>query len=149
LVGQALVFASGPLGALAGGYLAAKLAEKPALWHALGVSILSLASAFLLVTYWYDPASEGLRPQTLVSWILIMLAAPSGAWICRRLEDTAQMPYRLQSKESQLFLNLLAYVRHDTETAERLIEYESKHTPQASRAALIQNAIERLDRDRR
>jgi hypothetical protein len=147
--GQALVFLASPLGALAGGYLAARMSGKWSIWLPLSTAILSLFTAFLLVTRWYDPLSAGPRPLTTASWVLVVLAALFGAWLCRRLEEGIRLPLLSKPKERQLYNDLLAHVRHDVDTAERLVEYERRRNPLSNRATLIQNAIERLDRDRR
>lgn len=148
-----LLFLAAPLGAFAGGYLAARLANQDALrrslWHGLLVSALSLASALLLEAYWHDLATEPLRPLALVSWLVLLPAGPLGAWLWNRLARQARQPVLLHNTEQQLYLDLLARVRHDINVAERLIEYERRRRPQAKRIELIQTALYHLDRDNR
>jgi hypothetical protein len=48
-----------------------------------------------------------------------------------------------------LYQNLLAKVMHDREIVERLIEYERRYTPNASREELLRGAIIRWERDNR
>ena len=62
-----------------------------------------------------------------------------------------QIPTRsiTAGEESMLYRKLLSMNLGNKAQANRLIEYERRLAPYASRAALIQNAIERLDYDRR
>ncbi len=52
-------------------------------------------------------------------------------------------------RANRLYDQLLRRVRMDRETADRLVEYERRRTPSASREALVRNALDRLNRDRR
>jgi hypothetical protein len=51
--------------------------------------------------------------------------------------------------EGRLYRTLLQQAGGDPETVSRLIEYELKRRPGATRDQAIQSAIGRLDRDRR
>ncbi len=55
----------------------------------------------------------------------------------------------LISNERGQFDRLLAKTGGDPQVAERLIAFERKRAPQATRAELIRRAIERLELDRR
>ena len=52
-------------------------------------------------------------------------------------------------RESESYLRLVQLTRGDRAQAERLIEYERSRNPIATRSELIQDAIDRLLRDRR
>ena len=52
-------------------------------------------------------------------------------------------------RANQSYQQLLRRVRMDRDLADRLIEFERRRTPRASREALIRSAIERLSRDNR
>jgi putative membrane protein (TIGR04086 family) len=161
LLGQVILFLAAPIGAFGGGYLAARVAQRREVQHGALVSLLSLVSAVLLEAYWHDLATESVRPAALASWALMMLTGPLGAWLCARslaqarliglfgrLPDPRKKTLR-QLDEKQLYFELLARVRHDIDVAERLIAYEARRKPRAGRAVWIQDAIERLDRDKR
>lgn len=153
LLMNVLLFLAAPLGAFAGGYLAARIAGQAVLrrtmWHGLLVSALSLASAVLLEAYWHDLATEPLSLTALISWLVLLPAGPLGAWLWDHLAQQARQPVLLHNSEQQLYLELLARVRHDINVAERLIEYERRRRPQAKRIELIQTALYHLDRDNR
>ncbi|HEX5808494.1 MAG TPA: hypothetical protein VFY25_07490, partial [Anaerolineales bacterium] len=65
--------------------------------------------------------------------------------------DDGPIPNPPPSSEPEIspYENLLRMVGRDAATAERLIEYERRSAPNASRDELIQRAIERLLQDRR
>jgi hypothetical protein len=146
--GQLLLFLAGPLGALAGGALAAHLASGWPLRHGLAVACASLASAYLLEAVRRDLTTDPLTAAALFSWALILAAGPLGAWLPGQLSNL-HLPSRGGRNEKQLYNTLLMRVRYDPATAERLIEFERRRLPTARRAAWIENAIERLDHDRR
>ena len=56
-----------------------------------------------------------------------------------------QEQWKVRGWEDLLYQDLLRKVRFNRSAANRLIEYEKKQDPQASRLKLIQNAIERWD----
>lgn len=147
--GQFLVSAAAPVGALAGGYLAAVLAREKVFIHGLAVALPSLLSAILLETFWFDPFSQPLRPATVFNWIALLLAGVLGAWIWSRTNAIRRFPSWPKPGQQRLYNDLLPLVRHDINTAERLIDYERRRIPNATREQLIKNAIDRLNRDRR
>jgi hypothetical protein len=57
--------------------------------------------------------------------------------------------YSLPSTEDELYQLLVRRCFGDKELVERLIELESKRSPHATRATLIQHALNRLTRDNR
>jgi hypothetical protein len=54
-----------------------------------------------------------------------------------------------KQNDRQQYQELLARVRHNIDTAERLIDYERRRRPNATRAQWIDSALSRLDRDNR
>lgn len=148
---QALLFAAGPLGALAGGFLAARIAQERVAWHGLGVSILSLASIFLFEAYWRDLGSQPVGLATAASMALALGTGPLGALIWQRWQVSASGLASLPGPvdEKRLYYDLLSRVRHDIDAAERLIAYEARRRPKGSRAEWIASALYHLDRDNR
>lgn len=145
LPGRVVLFLSGPAGALAGGYLAAFNAKRKPGIHGLVVGLLTIGSAFSLETHW-------LETLTWMNALLIVLAGTAGDLIYTKLNERRQqfeLPRWLALREEDLYQDLLAKVRYDRETAERLIAFERQQAPQAGRSLLIQNAIERWLRDNR
>jgi hypothetical protein len=152
LSGQVLLFLSGPIAALAGGYLASASAKRNPGFHGFLVGILTIGSALLLETHWREVTTALLGE--LVAWVngmLIVLAGAAGGFIYTKLDRQQQvkLPRWLTLREEDLRQDLLAKVGYDQETAERLIAFERGKTPGASRSMLIQNAIERWMRDNR
>jgi hypothetical protein len=49
----------------------------------------------------------------------------------------------------RLYQNLLNKVRGDAHLAQRLIDYERQRAPHASEGQIVQNAIDRWERDNR
>jgi hypothetical protein len=146
--GRAVLFISGPLGALAGGALAARLAPGRPAWHGLGVAAASLVSAYLLEAVRRDLSADPLTTAILASWALILTAGPLGAVLPTRLSGM-RLPSSRAGRERRLYNTLLMRVRHDPATADRLIDLERSRFPNRTRAQWIENAIERIDRDRR
>jgi hypothetical protein len=150
---QIFVWASGPIAALLGGYLAGVLARRRVLLNGLGVGLLSLAPAYLFEAYRHDLAHEPVGIAALSSWAVMIACGALGGWIYARLSlraaEQALFAPRPRAKENQLYQELLSLVRHDSATAERLIDLERRRSPKLARDALIQNAVERLRRDRR
>ena len=83
--------------------------------------------------------------------ILIIFAGVCGAWIYEKtsLNLEWQDQWKVRGWEDLLYQDLLRKVRFNGSAANRLIEYERKQDPQASRLKLIQSAIERWERDNR
>lgn len=149
--GQALLWLASPLGALAGAALAAFVMKGKGLAVGLGVGVLSLIPAYLLEAFWLNLASQGPGWRALTSWAAAVIAGALGGWLWEHSGRRLRVPWleaRLPS-EKDLYYELLAHVHHDIDLAERLVEYERKRTPNLGRAALIRNALERLERDRR
>ena len=150
---QGVLWVAGPLGALAGGYLVALLSRQRVLLHGLLVGLATLVSAYFLEAYWQDLSTQPLGIATLAGWIVIVACGVLGSWLWESLNRRSVVKALFlplaHSSEQSLYLELLSRVRHDINTAERLIELERHRNPKLARAALIQNALEQLERDRR
>jgi predicted nucleic-acid-binding Zn-ribbon protein len=150
--GKTVLFLSGPLGSLVGGFVCASIAKvHPKLVGGI-VGVLSLPVMVLLATHWIQ-----ITPTLLFSlWslgigVLIVLSGVCGGWLNLRFSqnDGWQEQWKVRGWEDLLYQDLLRKVSFNGPIADRLIEYERKQQPEASRLKLIQNAIERWERDNR
>ena len=145
-----ILFCAGPLGALAGGYLAGVLAKQRPIANGIAVGIVTIGFSLLFESHWQQVnATFLLQPVTWLGWIAIALSGVGGSLLYMRLSAQATLPQWIVVPEAELYRDLLAKVRSDSQTAERLIAFERQKTPQASRRTLIQNAIERWLQDNR
>jgi hypothetical protein len=92
-----------------------------------------------------------LSPWVLVAGLLTILAGVCGGWLNEMLAQHSDWmeKWRVHGWEDMLYQDLLRKVRFNGSIADRLIEYERKQDQQACRLKLIQNAIERWERDNR
>ncbi|NNJ09470.1 hypothetical protein EKD04_003915 [Chloroflexales bacterium ZM16-3] len=74
---------------------------------------------------------------------------PDHAPTPRRPTAPPASPAGAADPEEQLHKALLRKVRGNRETAERLIQFEARKAPGASRSTLMRNAIERWEQDNR
>jgi len=150
--GKAVLFLAGPLGSLVGGYVCAGLAHRDAKLIGGLVGVLSLPVAALLTTHWVQVTlTLLLSPWSLGVGLLIVLAGVFGGWLNLRFTRNVdwQEKLKVRSWEDMLYQDLLRKVRFNGSIADRLIAYERKQEPEASRLKLIQNAIERWEWDNR
>ena len=150
--GKMILLLSGPLGALVGGYICAGLARHNVKILGGLVGLLALPASVLLATHWVRVKLTLLiHPWVLGVGILIILAGVCGGWIFEKtsLNLEWQEQWKVRGWEDLLYQDLLRKTRFNGSAADRLIEYERKQDPQASRLKLIQNAIERWERDNR
>jgi len=144
--------AAGPVGALVGGYVTAGLARQRALLTGLVVGAMALPVLLLLSTRWVQVTLPVLlSPWILGSGLLTLVAGLAGGWLNQALvQDTSwREKWKVRGWEDLLYQDLLRKVRFNGSIADRLIEYERKQDPQASRLTLIQSAIQRWERDNR
>ena len=129
-----------PLGALLGGYWAGQQRSERAWLYGLFAVLLELLAAYLL---------SGL-PASPIPLVLTLVFGPLAAEVAARggLRGL-NLGGRLPGREDRLYQTLLMRVRQDRYTADRLIDFERRRAPNAPRAKLIADAIERIDRDRR
>lgn len=150
--GKAVLFVSAPIGALAGGYVSGGIARQRPTLYGLAVGMLSIGNAILLETYWRAVTLQSLlEPGALLNWALILLAGLAGAKIAvdrHKQHILEELFFPAQSAE-ELYQDLYAKVGHDHEIVERLVEFERRKTPEATRTTLLKNAIRRWERDNR
>ena len=149
-IAKIFLYLAGPLGALVGGYVCAGLARQNEKLLGGLVGVLSLFASILLATHWVRLKLAILfNPGILGVGLLIILAGVCGGWLYEKYShrEEWQEKWRVRGWEDLLYQELLRKVRFNGSTANRLIEYERDLDPQANRLKLIQNAIERWDRD--
>jgi len=150
--GRVVLIITGPLGALAGGYVGEGVARRyPLLLGAL-VGLLALPILALFATHWVAVTASFLLSLTaLLGGVFTILGGAGGSWLNARFtQDTGwQEKWRVRGWEDLLYQDLLRRVRFNGSAADRLIEYERQLSPDAPRYKLIQNAIERWERDNR
>jgi hypothetical protein len=143
---------AGPLGSLVGGYVCAGLARQNVKFLGGLVGVLSLPVSVLLATHWVRvKLAIFLNPWLLGAGLLIILAGICGGWLYEKYSQRGdwQEKWRVRGWEDLLYQDLLRKVRFNGSAADRLVEYERKLDPQASRLKLLQNAIERWEKDNR
>jgi hypothetical protein len=152
VIGAVILFLGGPVGALAGGYVSGGMTPDRAVLFGGMIGLLSLPLLLLFTTHWVEvTASFLINPIVLGSGVATILAGIAGGWLHIKLSVDTSWKERLQVRgwEDLLYQDLLRKVRFNGSAADRLIEYERKQNPNASRLKLIQNAIERWERDNR
>jgi hypothetical protein len=143
---------AGPVGTLLGSYVAAGIGRPQTGWLGAIVGILTLPILVLLATHWVEvtPAFS-LNLWVMLSGGLTIFAGLIGAWLHYKFsQDIAwKEKWRVRGWEDLLYQDLLRKVRFNGSIADRLIEFERKQDPDATRLELIQKAIDRWDRDNR
>jgi hypothetical protein len=147
-----ILYLAGALGSLVGGYVCAGLARQNVKLLGGLVGVLSLPVSVLLATHWVNvKLAIQLNPVLFIIGLLIIIAGVCGAWIYEIFSNKEdwQEKWKVRGWEDILYQDLLRKVRFNGSAADRLIDYERKLDPQASRLKLIQNAIERWESDNR
>jgi predicted RNA-binding Zn-ribbon protein involved in translation (DUF1610 family) len=151
-LGKAVLFLAGPVGALVGGYVSASLAKLyPKLLGGL-VGAFTLPVLALFSTHWVQVnLSLLITPWMLLAGLVTILAGVGGGWMNVKSSGNADWKEKWQVRgwEDLLYQDLLRKVRFNGSAADRLIDYEHKQDPLASRLKQIQNALERWERDNR
>ncbi len=150
--GTALLLFAGPIGTIVGSYVAAGIDHRYSRWLGLLIGILALPVLVVLATHW-----EVINLRFILNlWVVLsglatVLAGVLGGWLNDKLtRDTGwKERWQVRGWEDFLYQDLLRKVRFNGSAADRLIEYERRQDPQADRLKLIQNAIERWERDNR
>jgi hypothetical protein len=151
-VGKAVLFLVGPVGALVGGYVGSSLARQHSTLLGGLVGVFTLPVLALFSTHWVQVNLNLLiSPWMLLAGLLTILAGVGGGWINGKSSGNADWKEKFQVRgwEDLLYQDLLRKVRFNGSIADRLIDYERKQDPLASRLKLIQNAIDRWERDNR
>jgi hypothetical protein len=150
--GRAILLLAGPFGVLVGAYVATAMHRRHNRLMGVLVGVLTLPALVLLATYWVQVTPAVL--YSLTSVLLGFVTLITG-YLGGRLNETFapgsdwKEKWKVRGWEDMLYQDLLRKVRFNGAAADRLIEYERKQDPQATRLKLIQSAIERLDRDSR
>lgn len=150
--GAAVLLLAGPLGGLAGGYVGEGVAQRSPLLLGGLVGALALPVLALLATHWVElTTSFLLGPWALLAGLFTILGGAAGGWLNARFTQDSEWKekWKVRGWEDLLYQDLLRRVRFNGSTADRLIEYERRQDPDAPRFKLIQNAIERWERDNR
>ena len=154
-----------PLGTLAGGYYVGRTHAYQPILHSLVASLLAVLVLFVL---------RQLPTLSLVLLTLSILAGPFGAWWAIQSPISARGtpfmprggypsqrrpprrgwrnplgPFFSRMRANRLYDELERRTRFDPGAADRLIDFERRRTPYASRETLIRNALERITRDNR
>jgi hypothetical protein len=149
---RAVLLMAGPLGVVLGSYVAAGIVHQHTRWLGAIVGILTLPILVLLATHWVE-VNPGLLLNlwVMLSGVLTVLAGLLGGWLHNKFsQDTGwKEKWRVRGWEDLLYQDLLRKVRFNGSIADRLIEFERKQDPDATRLELIQKAIERWERDNR
>jgi hypothetical protein len=152
VTGIVILILAGPLGALAGSYVSGEIKPDHAALFGGIIGILVLPLLLLFATHWVEVTAVFLlNPLVWVSGLATILTGTFGGWLHLKLSgDTAwKEKWQVRGWEDLLYQDLLRKVRFNGSAANRLIEYERKQDPEASRLKLIQNAIDHWERDNR
>lgn len=151
-IARVILFLAGPLGSLVGGYVSAGTAKRYTILLGGLVGVFLLPVLVLLTTHWVQVTLTLLfNPWILLTGFSTILAGVAGGWINSNfIQNQAwQEKWKVRGWEDILYRELLRRVRFNGSIADRLIDYERRQQPQASRLQLIQNAIERWEKDNR
>ncbi len=141
-----------PLAVFVGSYVAAVIHHRYSTLQGALVAVLALPVMALSATHWVEVnRSFLLNPWVVLTGCLTIFSGLAGGWLHYKLaHDTGwKEKWQVRGWEDMLYQDLLRKVRFNGSAADRLIEYERRQDPQASRFKLIQNAIERWERDNR
>jgi hypothetical protein len=146
-IGRLILTIGSLLGALVGGYIGAATAKRSPRFVGFVISIFTILSVLLFETRWSDVnLSNLLRPFPLLEAALIILAGVTGGMLFEWLESRAELEGHSLPAEDSLYKELLVRVRYDWDVADRLIEFERKKYPTATRVELIQRALDSIER---
>jgi hypothetical protein len=151
-ISKVVLFTAGPLGAFVGGYVCAGLVNRHPLLLGGLIGVLSFPVSVLLTTYWIKVTLDVLVSLWMVlAALLTILGGIAGAWLYEKFLQSGDWRerWKIRGWEDMFYQDLLRKVRFNGSAADRLIEYERKQEPGASRLKLIQSAIERWERDNR
>jgi hypothetical protein len=149
---KAILLLAGPFGALVGAYVGTNLNKQRSRLMGGIVGVFTIPVLVLFATYWVEVTPRLLfSPLGALVGFLTILAGVAGGWITEIFSPQSdwQEKWKVHGWEDLFYQDLLRKVRFNGSAADRLIEYERKQDPSASRLKLIQNAIERWERDNR
>jgi hypothetical protein len=152
IAGIVVLFLAGPVGALVGGYVIGGLRPRNAVFRGGIIGTLAVPVLVLFATHWVEVTPGFLvSPLAWLAGLSSILAGAAGGWLHFKFSQNVDWKEKWQVRgwEDLLYQDLLRKVRFNGSAADRLIDYERRQDPQASRLKLIQNAIERWERDNR
>jgi hypothetical protein len=152
LWGKIILYIAGPFGTLVGAYVGTGLFKRR--YKLLGgvVGVFTLPVLALLATHWVLVTFSLLvSPLGLLLGFLTIFAGVVGGWLAEYFapENELKEKRKVYGWEDLLYQDLLRKTSFNSSAADRLIDYERKQDPTASRLRLIQSAIERWERDNR
>ena len=149
--GRGILLFSAPIGAAAGGYVAAAMDKEKPRFIGGWIGGLSIISAIVLAGV--DSAQVGgwFGAETIPLWLFTVLAGFFSAEFWRRQQRdlVVQQLFGDFPDEEVLYADLMEKIGYDEQRAERLIEFERQYMPNATRRTLIESAINRWERDNR
>jgi hypothetical protein len=148
--GKLVLLLAGPLGAWVGSYVAAGIHHRHVWWLGALIGLLVLPVLALFATRWVENILAVLLNPWGIAWgVLTVLLGVLGAWMHYKLvQDTGwKEQWQVRGWEDLLYQDLLRKVRFNGSAVDRLIEYERRQNPNASRLQLIQNAIDHWEHD--
>ena len=136
-------------GGFAGGFLAIRIAKERATLGAMLVGQVSVGLTVVILLREWGTALP--FPGVPLGWLLILAANLGGAKVAEKMlqKVTLESLFVILPTEENLYQDLFIKTGYDHEVAKRLIEYERRRTPQATRSALIRSAIQHWERDNR
>jgi hypothetical protein len=149
---QGLLFIIACLAGIIAGWLVVRFAGRR--WKLYGLLAGAGSIAAAAVLYWILHAQLQPLLASPITWVavpVILGAGYVGAGLADRMFRTADTGslFGSELQEKVIYRRLLAITRNDPATAERLIAYEKKQLPRASRLELMQRAVQRWERDNR
>jgi hypothetical protein len=150
--GTVILIMAGPLGAVVGAFVGTGLFRKQSKLVGGVVGVLTVPVLVLLATHWVKVTLSLLFSLWgVLLGFLTILAGVIGGWLSEIFSPESDWKKKMTvlGWEDLLYQDLLRKVRFNGSAADRLIEFERKQNPQASRLELIQNAIDRWERDNR
>ncbi len=149
LLVYALLVACVSVGSFAGGFFAVRVTRKNVIVSALLVGLVGIGVAIVILLREWKTVLP--FPSVTLGWIVILAASFGGAKVAEKMlrKVTLQSLFVVLPTEENLYQDLFIKAGYDHDIARRLIEYERQRAPQATRSALIRNAIQRWQRDNR
>jgi hypothetical protein len=148
--GKIILFIAGPVGTLVGAFVCTGMIRKRSRLMGGVLGTLTIPVLVLLATHWVKVTPSLLfSPWGVLLGFSTILGGMLGGWLTEIFspENDWKEKWRIHGWEDLLYQDLLRKVRFNGTIADRLIEYERKQDPQASRLKLIQSAIDRWERD--
>jgi len=136
-------------GVFAGGFFAVRITKENVILGSLLVGLMGVGIAIaILLREWTTILPF---PSVTLGWLVILAASFAGAKTAEKMlrKVTVETLFVVPQTEENLYQDLFIKAGYDHNIAKRLIEYERQRAPQAKRAELIRNAIQRWERDNR